>query len=104
MNNPDILDASSGEYVINPAYKEKTESAIAICHKKNINFICMTIPSIPEEIRAGFVHTMKNNWMLSLGLKTIDVDNYIRNNGNVYPGVFSNGDVHPTLYGANLMF
>lgn len=104
MNNPDTLQ-QDGTYKANTDYTTRTKMSIDICKANNIEFIGVTIPTIPSEIRSGFVNDAKNEWLKQQGVRVIDVASAIKDsNGITFQGVFPNGSVHPTTSGAAMMF
>lgn len=91
MNDPD-----SGS--INASWKSAFESVKATCKSKGIEFICCTIPCVPERN-----HSYKNAYIVNSGVRMIDIAKELgatTTGSSWYAGLLGNDKVHPSSSGS----
>lgn len=89
-------DADSGS--VNSAWKTAFDTMVNYCRANDIEFICCTIPNVPQRN-----HTYKNAYMNGSGVRLIDIAAELgatESNSTWYPGLLGTDNVHPTMSGA----
>ena len=85
-------DADSGS--VNSAWKEAFDSVSAYCRQNDIEFICCTIPNIPNRN-----HTYKNAYIHNSGVRVIDIAAELgatEAGSTWFPGLLDTDNVHPS--------
>ena len=89
-------DADSGS--VNSSWKTAFDTMEAYCKENGIEFICCTIPNVPQRN-----HTYKNTYMQESDVRVIDIAAELgatESNSTWYPGLLGQDNVHPTESGA----
>ena len=89
-------DADSG--AVNSTWKTAFDSMVSYCSNKGIQFICCTIPNVPDRD-----HTYKNTYIRNSGVRYIDIAVALganTANSTWYDGLLGLDNVHPTDSGA----
>ena len=94
-NDPDSNNA------INPSYKTILDTLIAKCREVGVYLIVSTIPNMPER-----VNKHKNDYIRQSGVSYVDIAKAVGADyvgSSWYNGLLQVDNVHPTLYGAEII-